>query len=83
MRTLVLEKAATEEFTANPEALVREAARWHRRERLEAQRQRVVAEIRRAEREGPDEVRRLLGEKMSLDQEIEELRVARDVGSAE
>jgi DNA primase len=81
LRTLILEKAATEEFTANPEALIREATRWHRRGRLEAQRQRLVGEIRRAQQVDPDAVRRLLEEKMSLDQEIEELRVAKDVGS--
>lgn len=80
LRTLILEKAATEEFTSNPEALVREAARWHRRERLEARRQRLVGEIRRAQQSEPEAVKRLLEEKMSLDQEIEELRVGRDVG---
>jgi DNA primase len=82
LRALILEKAATEEFTANPEALIREATRWHRRARLEAQRQRLVSEIKRLQQTDPDAVRRLLEEKMSLDQEIEELRVAKDVGSA-
>ncbi len=83
LRTLILEKAATEEFGANPEALIRDAARWHKRGRLEERRQRVVAEMRRAQAADPDAVRRLQEEKMSLDQEIEELRVGRDVGSAE
>ncbi len=82
LRTLILEKAATEEFTANPDALLREATRWHKRERLEARRQRLVGEIRRAQQADPEAVRRLLEEKMSLDQEIEELRVAKDVGSS-
>jgi DNA primase len=84
LRTLILEKAAGGEFGANAEALVRDAARWHKRGRLEERRQRLVAEIRRAQQQSdPDAVRRLQEEKMSLDQEIGELRVGRDVGSAE
>jgi DNA primase len=83
LRALVLEKAASEEFAVNPDALIRGAVRWHRRERLEARRQRLVGEIRQAEREDPDAVRRLIEEKMSLDQEIEGLRVGKDVGPAE
>ncbi|WP_455383640.1 DNA primase [Salinispira pacifica] len=79
LRTVVLEKTNSEEFSLNQEKSIKDAVYRIRQRNLEKKRQAVESQIRQSgRRSGGEEVKQLLElqqEKMYLDAELEKLKV--------
>jgi DNA primase len=77
LRDLIMRKAASGEFEMNPERIVRDGVRRIRQRMLQKKIERVMVEMRRAEKASVDPARRqeLLAEKMHLDEELNRLKI--------
>ena len=77
LRTLIAEKAASDEFGVNQERLISESLENTRRRSLEKKRGKIVALLRQTETEKSDvfAMRELLQEKMFLDGELQKMKV--------
>jgi DNA primase len=75
LKTLVLDRLATEEFSINSDRVIKDAVYLIRRRSLEKKRAAVLSQLRKAGSEMKNTVKDLLAEKMYLDKELEKLKV--------
>ena len=73
LKSLLLEKSASGEFSLSPERLIQDGLREIRRRSLEKRRRALVSVLSRARDQDPGKLKELLGEKMYLDEELQKL----------
>jgi len=86
VRSLILEKLASEEFSLNQEQAIKDAVYRIKERSLSARQKRIEARLRRIQAEGSEsarDVEELLQEKMYLDGELRKLKVMVDDRTAE
>ncbi len=83
LKTLLLEKISSDEFSINQELLVFDAMRQIKSRALREQRRQVASLLRKSERDEPWRTKDLLEEIMVIDGQIEELKVTRNVRYSE
>ena len=79
LKRLLYEKMASEEFSINTDRVVFDSINQIRQRNLLERREQVASQLRQSEKKEPWRVKDLLEEKMLLDDQIEELKVMRDV----
>ncbi len=79
LKSLIYEKMASEEFSINADRIVFDSVNQIRQRNLLKQREKIASQIKQSEKNEPWRVKDLLEEKMLLDDQIEELKVMRDV----
>ena len=79
LKRLIYEKIASEEFSINADRIVFDSVNQIRQRNLLERREKVASQLRQSEKNEPWRVKDLLEEKMLLDDQIEELKVMRDV----
>ncbi len=79
LKQLIYEKMALEEFSINADRVVFDSVNQIRQRSLLERREQVASQLRQSEKSEPWRVKDLLEEKMLLDDQIEELKVMRDV----
>lgn len=75
LKTVILDRLATEEFSINSDRVIKDAVYLIRRRSLEKKRSAVLSQLRKAGSGMKDTVKDLLAEKMYLDRELEKLKV--------
>jgi DNA primase len=83
LKKIILRKMSSEEFTIQRDEVVKQSLYRIKQNSLEQRRKKITARIDNAEKSGDDDLTELLGEKMHLDEELEELRVRYNVRTAE
>ncbi len=83
LKQLLLRKMTSEEFSINPERIIREAIFKIKVRNLSRKREEIEARLRKSARGDQRETRLLLEEKMMIDDQIQELKVIKDVGHTE
>jgi DNA primase len=79
LKNVIYRKMALEEFSINPDRIVFDSANQIRHRNLLKRRERIAYLLKKSEKSEPWRVKELLEEKMLLDDQIEELKVMRDV----
>jgi DNA primase len=79
LKKLLFGKLASDEFAINPEKIIRDTLFLIKRRSLFEKREVITSRLRKAEKEEPWRIKDLLEEKMLLDDQIEELKVMKDV----
>jgi DNA primase len=79
LKRLIYEKIASEEFSINANRIVVDSVNQIRQRNLLERREQVASQLQQSEKKEPWRVKDLLEEKMLLDDQIEELKVMRDV----
>lgn len=76
LASLVAEKLSVDEFSVKPEVYIREGVRYLKSRSIQRKRDHILEKVRRAEHSGAmDSVIKLLEDKMSLDNELEKLKL--------
>ena len=83
LKTMILEKMASDEFSSNQEKIINDSIFKIKNRNLEKKRDMISSLLRQAERDEPWRLKALLEEKMLIDDEIEGLKVIKDVRNTE
>jgi DNA primase len=81
LKRLVLERISSDEFSINQEKIINDSIKEIKRRSLMKKREQIALLLRKYEKNEPWKLKDLLVEKIVLDKEIEEIKVARDVGT--